>query len=260
MQDYLVLTLAAPLASFGVIAVGERRPSADHPTKSQVIGLVAAALGIERTEEERQRGLSASLGYAVRMDNAGRPASDYHTAKAPDEASARRWSRANGLMRTRRDELAACDKRRTILSMREYRTGVRATVVLWLKQTGLTTLEKVRASLVEPRFTLFAGRKAFPLMLPCRPMIIAAAACIEDALDLYDKDRTDPIKTLEATLAFGQIRTSWSRPLYADADAVTRGNTQRLETRRDMPETRAKWGFGLRDEVALFLPPNGDDA
>lgn len=259
MQDYLVLTLAAPLASFGVIAVGERRPSADHPTKSQVIGLVAAALGIERTEEERQRGLAASLGYAVRMDNVGRPASDYHTAEAPEEASARRWSRANGPMRTRRDELA-CDKTRTILSMREYRTGVRATVVLWLKKTGTITLEDIRAGLVEPRFTLFAGRKAFPLMLPCRPMIIAAAACIEDALDLYDKGRTDAIKTLEATLALGQRRASPSRPLYADADAVTRGNPQRLETRRDMPETRAKWGFGLRDEVALFLPPNGDDA
>ncbi|KWT72784.1 CRISPR-associated protein, Cas5e family [Hyphomicrobium sulfonivorans] len=261
MRDYLVLTLAAPFASFGTIAVGERRPSSDHPTKSQVIGLVAASLGVERTEEKRQQELAASLGYAVRMDNVGRPASDYHTAEAADEASARRWRKANGPMRTRRDELA-CDKRKTILSMREYRTGVHATIVLWLKQTDFTTLDDIKASLAEPRFTLFAGRKAFPLMLPCRPVIITGAACIEDALDQYDEGRTDAVRTLEATLTFGQRRAFPSRPLYADSDAVLRSNAQRFETRRDMPETRSKWGFGLRDEIALALPTTtmGDDA
>ena len=259
MQDYLVFTLAAPLASFGVIAVGERRPSSDHPTKSQVIGLVAAALGIERTEAKRQRELATSLGYAVRMDDVGRPASDYHTAERAEEASARKWIKANGAMRTRRDELA-CEKTKTILSMREYRTGVRATIVLWLKQQDFIKLQHIKTGLIEPRFTLFAGRKAFPLMLPCRPVIVAAMACVEDALDRYDEDRTDAIKALEATLAFGQRRTSSSHPVYADADAVIRSSAHRFETRRDIPETRAKWSFGLRDEIAFSLPDNGDDA
>ena len=36
-----------PLAS---LAVGERRPTWDRPSKSQMVGLVAAALGIERIE------------------------------------------------------------------------------------------------------------------------------------------------------------------------------------------------------------------
>ena len=45
MPRYVVFRLAAPLASFGEVAVGERRPTADRPTRSAVIGLLGAALG-----------------------------------------------------------------------------------------------------------------------------------------------------------------------------------------------------------------------
>jgi CRISPR-associated Cas5-like protein len=44
MARFLTLTFAAPLASFGAIAVGERRPSWDRPGKSAALGLVAGAL------------------------------------------------------------------------------------------------------------------------------------------------------------------------------------------------------------------------
>lgn len=257
MQDYLVLTLAAPLASFGVLAVGERRPSSDHPTKSQIIGLVAAALGIGRGEEERQRAFAASLGYAVRMDDAGRPASDYHTAEYADEASARKWRKANGPIATRRDELA-CEKTRTVLSMREYRTGVHATVVLWEKGMGFTSLGEIQEHVQRPRFTLFAGRKAFPLMLPCRPAIIRGAS-VEDALDAYDAQRSPEILEIENTLQYGRRRRDAPAMLYADADASTRGKHQRIETRRDIPETRAKWGFSLRNEHVLTFTKLGGE-
>ena len=63
------------MASFGSLAVGERRPSANRPTKSQTLGMVAAALGIERTEEERLAALRDSLGFAARVENPGQPAS-----------------------------------------------------------------------------------------------------------------------------------------------------------------------------------------
>ena len=54
MRDYLVFTIAAPLASFGMkYDPGGRRYSANRPSKSGVLGLVSAALGIERQEQER---------------------------------------------------------------------------------------------------------------------------------------------------------------------------------------------------------------
>src|SRR5262245_9934555 len=80
MPRFLLFTLAAPLASFGTVAVGERRPTWDRPSKSQIIGLVAGALGIERGDEDKQQILAAGLGYAVRVDDPGQLATDYHTA------------------------------------------------------------------------------------------------------------------------------------------------------------------------------------
>ena len=46
----LLLRLAAPLQSWGASSKFGRRATEREPTKSGVIGLVAAALGIRRTE------------------------------------------------------------------------------------------------------------------------------------------------------------------------------------------------------------------
>ena len=53
MKEYLVFQLYAPLASWGEEASGEIRHSATVPTRSALLGLLAAALGIRRDEEER---------------------------------------------------------------------------------------------------------------------------------------------------------------------------------------------------------------
>ena len=247
MRDYLLFKLAAPLASFGGLAVGERRPSEDRPTKSQIIGLVASALGVPRADEAGQQSLGASLGYAVRVDAAGGLASDYHTAQAAKDPSIRRWERANGPLGTRCDELA-CDDVKTVLSMREYRTGVVATAVLWLRDGASTTLDVIADKLRHPTFALYLGRKAFPLMLPCRPLVVTASTSVE--LALADYDLAYP-RELLAHLGMRLDRTSW---LYLDSDAELSPNAgRRIATRRDVPESRAKWRFGLRDEIVVSL-------
>ena len=58
---FLVFTLYSPLGSFGEIAVGERRMSWARPGRSAVLGLVAAALGYERTEEAAHQELGRRL-------------------------------------------------------------------------------------------------------------------------------------------------------------------------------------------------------
>ena len=58
MARFLTLTFAAPLASFGAIAVGERRPSWDRPGKSAALGLIAGALGLDRSDEDAHRALA----------------------------------------------------------------------------------------------------------------------------------------------------------------------------------------------------------
>lgn len=253
MMEFLVFTLAAPMASFGGLAVGERRPSGDHPTKSQVVGFVAAALGIPRADEQAQHALAASLGYAVRVDDPGLPASDYHTAQAATDVSLRRRAKSHGAVATRRDELA-CDDLKTVLSMREYRTGVLATVVVWLSRPGPATLAEIGGDLRAPKFTLFAGRKAFPLMLPCRPQVVAADT-IEAALSAYDAGRSEALRAFHTSLLSDRVpRRNTPARLYADEAAPTALRRERLGICRDVPETRAKWRFAQRTEVVLALP------
>ena len=249
MTEYLLFTLAAPIASYGAIAVGERRPTWDRPSKSQIIGLVAGALGIERSEEERQRALATSLGFAVRVDVPGQLATDYHTAQVPPQKRNRRFA-------TRREELAVPKHElKTILSRREYRTGTHATVCLWLRDAGTTKLADIKNALEQPAFVPFAGRKAHALMLPMWP-VIANVEGIEDAFAAYDGSVPEI-----GTELLGQMRrgTRGFEPvIFVDADAAAGLTVERLEQRRDMPESRAKWRFELRSEAVVRpRPPSG---
>ncbi|MBU2533596.1 MAG: type I-E CRISPR-associated protein Cas5/CasD [Alphaproteobacteria bacterium] len=76
MGEALIFTLAAPLASFGAVAVGERRPTWDRPGKSQVIGLLGCACGIERTDVPRQADIAEGLRLAIRVDDPGAVVTD----------------------------------------------------------------------------------------------------------------------------------------------------------------------------------------
>ncbi len=279
MRDHLLFTLAAPLASFGTIAVGERRPTWDRPSKSQTIGLAAAALGIERAEEERQRALAASLGFAVRIDDPGLLAVDYHTAQAAKEVEIKRWVKKNGPIRTRAGELA-CDDVKTILSQREFRVGGRYTVALWRTGAagdGAPPLGVMADALREPAFVPYAGRKAHPLMLPMAPVIVPAET-IEEAFQTFDAKRKEKKEARAESLwefeerhvREARYRTNARkdrdhRPIFADASEIPPeerlARVTRIEERRDVPESRAKWRFGLRSEAVLrevrASPPKG---
>ena len=122
-MHFLLFTLYAPMGSFGEIAVGERRMSWARPGRSAVLGLIAAAQGIERTDEAAHRNLEAGLYYAVRTDAPGRPLMDYHTAQTPKGRRGRTFA-------TRREELEA-DDLNTVLSSREWRADACFTVALW---------------------------------------------------------------------------------------------------------------------------------
>lgn len=246
MTQYLLFTLAAPIASFGTVAVGERRPTWDRPSKSQIIGLVAGCLGIERSESAKQEALVASLGFAVRIDDPGQLAIDYHTTQVPPTRRNRRFA-------TRAEELAVGNTGlKTILSRREYRTGSCYTVCLWMKQAGPASLDEIKDKLITPVFAPFAGRKANALMLPMLPDLVDTDS-IDAAFAAYDRARPPGISDLLSKL---QFKPRGDALIFADVDGNHGQPVERLEERRDIPESRDKWRFGLRTEVLLRNPSN----
>ncbi len=248
-RDYLVFRIAAPMGAFGDIAVGERRATWDVPSKSGVLGLVAAALGIERIETAAHQALDASLGFAVRLDQGGRPLRDYHTAQAPKARKDKRW-------RTRREELDA-DDLNTVLSERIYRVEAAGTVVLWVKAQGGPTLASLEAGLKRPKFTLYLGRKACPLGWPPRPRVIAASSvsaalvafdCLEAATD-HDLRRFRSRRRVSDAMAL------WIE-VGSDAELVDGGQVRERRQRRDGLMNRTLWQFTDRTELRIdFVAP-----
>jgi CRISPR system Cascade subunit CasD len=243
MSLFIGLTLYAPLASFGAIAVGERRESWSRPAKSAVLGIVAAALGLDRVDESGQAALVAGYGYAVRSDRPGTPLADYHTVQVPP--------RKRGFP-TRRDELAS-ERLETILSRRDYRIEALHTVLLWARDTAPTSVEAIAAALGRPHFLLYLGRKACPFGLPLTPRLVEGATVI-GAFDAYDGLMTLAERSLRDSLGLmpdenGSISTD------ADAPVPLGGQSLRRERRRDEALSRAGWRFGLRDELILTRKP-----
>ena len=142
------------MASFGEIAVGERRMSWARPGRSAILGLVAAAKGIERSDEVAHRRLESGLHYAVRTEASGIPLTDYHTAQTPRARKGRNFA-------TRREELESEDLN-TVLSTREWRVDASFTVALWPRHGAALDIEEIAGALRRPFFVIYMGRKSAP--------------------------------------------------------------------------------------------------
>lgn len=241
MPSFLTFTLAAPLASFGDIAVGERRSSFERPAKSAILGLVAGDLGLERNDDAAHAALAHELFYAVRTENMQmrsprRLMTDYHTAQTPPRGRNQRFA-------TRRDEVADKQSVGTILSYREYRSDCSFSIALWPRVAPLRfSLEELAEALRKPLFVPYAGRKACPLMLPMQPLVLEAGN-VREAFAQRDT-------MCESQRAFLEHYGLFARPhaLALDADAAEAMQGRR-ERRRDQILDRTRWQFGLRDEI-----------
>lgn len=177
-MDYLVFRLYGPMASWGDIAVGEARHSANYPSKSSICGLLGAALGLDRQNDLAQQTLVNDYLVAFKVLRTGHLLKDYHTSQAPDSVGKFRY-------RTRRDELALGKNRLgTVLSSREYRNDAHVIVAIHARETANYNLPELRKALLEPHFHLYLGRKSCPLSAPLNP-VLCTAENFFDALNSY---------------------------------------------------------------------------
>lgn len=259
MRPYLVFHLEAPLASFGSIAVGERRATWDRPSRSQIVGFLAAALGVER-RDARQKALADAIAFGVRVDDAGVLIQDFHTVQQPEGPAVRRRIRAGGTIATRADELDfGPEDLETKLSRREYRRDAAYTVAVWLSAPCFVTLDDLGRALRTPAFHLAAGRKANALMFPCAPLVTPPLADLLAAFEAYDASdsRYRSFRDAWSPAWLVEKRNGAERTVFADdgADLAPETAIIRREQRRDVPHTRHAWQFLQRNELVIHLPP-----
>lgn len=134
----LVLALVAPAQSWGTTSRFDDRDTGTEPTKSGVIGLLAAALGRERHEPIDDL---TALRLGVRVDREGILRSDYHTALGALRSSGKQNDTA-------------------VVSNRAYLSD--AAFVAVLEHDDPHFLHHLHDALNRPRWPLYLGRRAFP--------------------------------------------------------------------------------------------------
>jgi len=265
MRDYLVFQLYGSLVAWGDIAVGETRPSSMTPSKSAVIGMVAAALGLRRPDtaqtaaqrsewEADHRALADGYGMAIKVDAVGVPLTDYHTAQVPSSGT----GRTRQLFATRRDELIRGPKSNlnTILSRREYRQDVFYAITLWTRPQAPHTLLELRQALLEPHFVLYLGRKSCPPALPLHPEIRQGETIEAVLADLSFENVLSQLVEAGGGSRRRRIGQGFQQELQVllwDSDAETGLSPHQTITRRDASTSRQRWQFATREEHQAYL-------
>ena len=244
MSEYLLFQLWGPMASWGGIAIGEERTIEPAPTKSALIGIVAAALGIPRSDESHQAKLAAGYLVGVRVDRAGTLLRDFHTAQVPSEIAVRRRP-----ARMRREEIEALEERvrdvgsseGTIVSYREYWMGGAWTIALAARSGAPFDLRSVAAALHRPRFAPYLGRRSCPLGLPIEAAVIEAP----DVLTAFQK--VPPLVPERISGKPGGERDRGSRfDVFLDEDLAVPSAARAKLVRWDQPLSRHRWQFAPR--------------
>lgn len=135
----LLLRFSAPLQSWGADSIYDRRDTDNLPTKSGVIGILAAALG--RKRDEALDDLS-ELKFGVRVDLPGTKSEDFQITNMGAKLNAN-------------------------LSKRAYLSD--AVFLAGLACEDIAFLQTLENALKHPKYALFLGRKSCP---PTQPFVL----------------------------------------------------------------------------------------
>ncbi len=156
MSQYLIFQLHGPMAYWGVDAPGEVRHTHELPSRSALLGLLAAGVGIRRDDTERLNAFNRHYSLVVCASRNPRWARDYHTVQMPKEVRKARYF-------SRREELSAPELLSAIISRRDYYTDAWWMVAVATTPDAPYSLEQLQDGLRHPVFPLYLGRKSHPL-------------------------------------------------------------------------------------------------
>lgn len=140
----LLLRLVGPMQSWGTTSRFDHRDTGKEPSKSGILGLLAAALGIYRENWDHLQPLT-QLSMAVRHDRPGVLMYDYQTAGG-----------------ARNDQIIKADGSKSsdaVLSTRHYLAD--AAFLVGLENDNRSFLEFIQKALQNPVWPLSLGRKSY---------------------------------------------------------------------------------------------------
>lgn len=144
----LLLRLVGPMQAWGTSSRFDERDTGKEPSKSGVVGLLAAALGVDRANWPDLEPL-CRLRMGVRHDRPGLPRRDYQTAQHIIKAD-------------------GSGQQETAVTQRHYLAD--AAFLVGLEGDDRDALERIHAALANPAWPLALGRKSYvpsePIWMP----------------------------------------------------------------------------------------------
>ena len=161
MPRYLILRLDGPMQAWGTHTFEDFRPSNLFPTRSGLLGLLGACLGIERDDQIGLEQLAESVEFTVRSDRVvlrtekeSEPMSKV-LIKFPDFHTVLDARKVDGTV-----------NKNPVVSRREYLFDAAFTVAIGEKLNAPVSLEAVAEALLRPCFTPVLGRRSCPITRP----------------------------------------------------------------------------------------------
>lgn len=164
----LLLRLAGPLQSWGTSSRWTERDTGYEPSKSGVIGILAAALGLPREADLSQL---ASLRMGVRVDQEGSPGYDFQSAGAGNDHPGIAMGRDTAsIIATRQRILKAggtlLDSQRGKASISRRYFLQDAVFLVGLEGDDLAFLTGLDAALRAPVYPIGLGRRSYVPSVP----------------------------------------------------------------------------------------------
>lgn len=250
--EFLVLRLYGPLAAWGDIAVGEVRPVKTHPTKSALVGLLGASLGVKRDDSEMLNRIASSYGFAAADEGRKVRIRDFHTVQYAQDKKEKLYGYGYKMNRQRELSIPAKELK-TTLTYRDYICDVVYTAAVWIKNKDSVpfSLDEIKDAIHEPVFVPYLGRKSCVLSRPMEPQIVSAdnpMSAMKKAVfygDSADRSADGKLFVYRMIYEDGNRHEDRSGQIVYEGDWNIESEITE-ESIRDEPLSRRTWQFGTR--------------
>lgn len=224
----ILLKLKGPMQSWGTSSHFETRNTDYYPSKSAVIGIIAASFGYRRDQEQKIKELN-ELDFALRIDQQGMLLRDYHIANKYDKETGKLES--------------------VYVTNRYYMED--AVFVVAISHADDERMEKIYEALKHPYFSPFMGRRSCPV-----PLDFIIKMTEEDAITALEKLEWQAAEWYKDL--YKKKHADYRADIYADKALIPQGiATMRKDYVISFSQKERK--FGPRFEVRKSINLSGSD-
>lgn len=227
MPRFLILKLDGPMQAWGGHTYEDFRPSHNFPTRSGLLGLLGACLGIDRHDQAGLRRLAESVEFTVRADR--------QTARPEDHREANKQALKLPDFHTVRDarKVDGSPNKNPVVSRREYLFDASFSVAVGERAGAAVGLDTIAARVRRPLYTPSLGRRSCPLARP-----------------LFEgwREAETGVEALNQVAPVGGV-------IYGEGEAASNARPMQI---RDVPQHGRNRQFGTR-LVYVYAEGGGDE-